>query len=544
MALAQSESDYRRLTTELTKFTRREPVNFSGLLEVVDSDADPIEFGGVFDPRTRRYLSAADEPGVSWEVGEQQVKPLMFYENRPGARFVLVGAMGAGKTEILVRAAAKLGTCFRNANIGMVSPTQQKMGIVWKKFKRIVPHSWILDESRRPLFEPPYIELVNGVKYQFLSAKAPSKQMGSPIHGWDWVAAFVDEEEQINDEAMHDTLSRGRDAPDGWYPVLSTCTISDDPEFRKRYAQYKADENVIVYPMAITANPWVEAAYVEHMRTQMPEREFAQRFLALEQPPARATYPRFDRKIHIQPVPNIGLTDVTRQVTGADYLIGHDPGELHDVSLVLKAYERREVVNGERVLERLWYVMGELTTDQTTSSEHAAALAEYLSDRFRAHEIEQDRNGMLRLREGTRTVVIRADPHGTSEGTPDVAVYQHFRKLGFDIRPAQYKRNADAASASKAGTLKREARIETVNTLIRSAAGRTRLFILADSRGHPTCPKLAQALEMSQRDDYGRSEQQRKDSHDLSHWPSALGFALWPYERPTQQQQVMTDARY
>jgi hypothetical protein len=447
--------------------------------------------------------------------------------------------MGAGKTEILVRAAARLGNEFCSAKIGMVAPTTSKLGTVFEKFCRILPNDWIVQIRERPMLEPPFVMLINRVKYQFMTASAPSKQKGTQIHGQDWVAAFIDEEEQVSDTAIYDVLSRGRDAPAGWYPVMSTCTISDDPDFRARYAKYKNDPNVTVYPMAITANPWVEQEYIDSMRRQMPPREFAQRFLAQEQPPARATYVNFDRDVHIRPLPEIGALDITRKVIGADYGIGHDPGELCDVSMVLKCYELRSVEAGRRFVERVWFVIGELTTERTTTEEHAAKLVAYLNDKFGAHRLHQLKDGTLELEEDSPTVTIRADPKGgSSKGVTSTATYRHFQKLLFDIRPAQYKRTTNPKLAHHHGTLMINDRIECINTLLLSAAGRTRLYLLADGQGNPVAEKLAQALEMSQRDEYGRPEMQRKDTHDMSHWPSGTAYLLWPYEKPHRSVEV------
>jgi hypothetical protein len=49
-----------------------------------------------------------------------------------------------------------------------------------------------------------------------------------------------------------------------------------------------------------------------------------------------------------------------------------------------------------------------------------------------------------------------------------------------------------------------------------------------------------EALEMSERDEAGKAEAQKKGASDLSHWPAALRYALWPYERVRSKQGITT----
>jgi hypothetical protein len=71
-----------------------------------------------------------------------------------------------------------------------------------------------------------------------------------------------------------------------------------------------------------------------------------------------------------------------------------------------------------------------------------------------------------------------------------------------------------------------------VDTLLHSAAGHTRLYVLADDRGNAYAERLAGSLEMSERDQNGEAETNRKDISDVSHWPCATGYALWSIEKP------------
>jgi hypothetical protein len=71
-----------------------------------------------------------------------------------------------------------------------------------------------------------------------------------------------------------------------------------------------------------------------------------------------------------------------------------------------------------------------------------------------------------------------------------------------------------------------------VNRLLFNAAENSRLFVACDENGSPEAPKLVEAFEQSERDANGRSETARKGTkQDRSHWPAALGYALWPTEK-------------
>lgn len=467
-----------------------------------------------------------------WTVSKQQLAPVNFFNTdelgnplEKRSRFVLVGGVGSGKSETGVRAIGRFQFDYRDAHIGVVAPTANKLGITWRKFLRLLHPSWISDVRMAPLMEPPFILLKNGNKFQFLTASAPSKQKGTQIHGLDWIGALIDEEEQCSDAAVGDVYDRGREAVDGWYPVISTCTISDDPEFRARLEKYEKKQSVIDYHMSIYANPYVTKEYIELQKERHTERDFAQRVLAQKQKPQRATYPSYSIDTHVRPLPDVlsaGVVDVTKNVVGAEYLIGHDMGENFDVSVILKAYE----IAGERI----WYVLNELTTERTTSDEHAAELVEFLQQTYGAHMLQRTRAGKLEVDPMSPQVVIRADPHGTSEGKADETAYRYFQAYGFRIRPATYKKTKNPANAADPGVIKVKARVAMLNVLFRNAAGRTRLYLAEASTGLAKAERLSNALSMSQNDEQFRPEKQRKDIHDLSHWPSSTGFALWGYE--------------
>jgi hypothetical protein len=189
-------------------------------------------------------------------------------------------------------------------------------------------------------------------------------------------------------------------------------------------------------------------------------------------------------------------------------LLGHDPGQLYDVSLLLKCYDVRG--------ERLWWVIDEITTKQTTSEEHVVAVTRRLRERWDMEhdEVDSDR------------VLVRCDPYGDSDARTDLSVYTVWRNAGYKILSAAYN-----AKGQGKGRVPKDAGIEMVNRLLCAASGKRRLFVACDDKGKSAAPKLVEALEMSERDESGKAETQKKGEGDLSHWCAALRYALWPYER-------------
>lgn len=526
MALAHVEWQYRRLLRSLQPYQQSKPINFSVELRVRDApELGPYRFGGMFDPLTCQWVGEAKEPAAIWEVGRGQLYPFQFIQRKEGERLVIVGAKGAGKTEVLPRLAIFYGMGLINADIGMLAPTHPRLSIMRNKFMRLLHPSWIADISA----EEGYIMLANRVKYEFLSLKMQSLAMGPPSQGRDWCAGFMDEEQNAHEMSVADVEARGRAAPEldtgkSYYPVVSTCTISDLPEFRERLARYRAEPDISVFRMEATANPFVPADHWERLRRRMTPRQYAQEVLALEQAPVRATYPAFERGKHIRPF-LLGAQDITERVTGGRALVGFDPGEMCHVSIYLKCYQPQKG-------RRIWFVVDELTTDRTTVEAHGVEMVR------RLEALGSEAVG------GWYPDDCRADPHGNTETRPDVTVYRQLQLMGIKVRPAVYRNSPNPAIAARPGTLKKNARIECVNRLLQDASGVTRLYILCDEDGRPVAPRLATALEMSQRDEYGRAEMDKKDEHDLSHWPAALGYALWPYERVKIEQVAVGGMSY
>ncbi len=508
MALAPVESRYRAAIKTIDRYTEPEPVNLSARVVVAGTGAAFV-LGGMLDPVSREYTGPAIEPAIEWTIGEGQLPPFNFASERKVSRFVCVGAMGAGKTEVLARAAVATALEFKNAQIGVVAPTSKRLRIIWKKIRKLMDPSWVV-AIRTHEGE---IELVNGVTLQFVAAKEYSAAIGSPIQGQDWVAAFVDEEQDVSDDALADVDMRGRDAPDGYYPVLSSCTLKDTPKWRTRLAKYNTQGGTRVYRMESTANPFVAPEYWESLRAKLSPRQYRLRVLALEAPPERAVFPEFTRNRHLRPIPRVGARDITRRFLGGafDMLIGHDPGKLVQVSEGFKLFD----VPGEP--DPVWWVVDELTTDGTPE-DHAKRLRERLRTRWDLQH--EDKRG-----EGLGQALIIADPYGESDNRPDIGCYRQFRRMGFVIK---------SASGKKGKPIHREARYQLGNRLLLDAAGRTRCYFAVGDDGAPVCDQLVAALEMAEKDERGDYKPE-KGRADQSHWIDAWLYGVWRFERERAQ---------
>ena len=260
----------------------------------------------------------------------------------------------------------------------------------------------------------------------------------------------------------------------------------------------------------------------ERMQRNMTTREWQRRGLALDVGPERMLYHTWDRARNLRPVPDLGAVDVTQQVLShlgknMGCLIGHDPGSIYDVSIILKAYLL------PKAKRHTWWVVDEVTTKGTTTEQHALELRTRLQEHHdMCVPIRRKPDQFDHIRP---FALIHCDPYGENDSKPDRSVYLQFRKLGFAIKSAAYK------NGKVARVIPREARIEMVCRLLCNAAGETYLNVACDRQNQPVAPRLVASLEMSERDEMGRPETQKKDERDQSHWPVSLGYALYKLER-------------
>jgi hypothetical protein len=337
-------------------------------------------------------------------------------------------------------------------------------------------------------------------------------------------------------DAHADIQARGRSAKDGKYYQLGTATAKDDPEWRTLRDKLEQSGLWLRRTLLGPRSPFVHPDHWESMKATMSLREYKRRVLAMDLPPETATYPEWSRETNLITVQDLGWSDVTRHElrgAGPNYtmLVGHDPGTTIDVSLFLRAYVsvRDEQRYHQGRVKPFWVVLGELNTEQSTTELHITKLLDTVRDRWQLNLM--DRKG--RVTGEVNQMLVHADPAGNSDARTDKSVYTQFANAQIRCRPAAWNQQHDGH-----GRVPREPAVEMVNTLFCSAAGERRLFVARNPDGSPAAPKLVAALESSERDLAGRAENQRKGKGDVSHWPAALRYALWPIERPRLQLQA------
>lgn len=470
--------------------------------------------GGIVDTKAAQpsIVGPSKSPRI-WYASEEQTA-IVLHDDPAKLGQLVYGSEGAGKTRALamwhyVQWLRHLG---ERREGGQTAPTSTRLEFVRREMFELFAPNWyryaVADER---------MTLCDGTRIQLVSTYRQSKAQGSPIQGFNWSWCGRDEaQDQI--EVHEDIESRGRSSKDGRYRQLATATAKDDSDWRTLRDRLLASGQWERRQLSIFQSPFVAPEFIEAKKATMTEREYRRRYGAEDLPPERAVYPAWDRKhnlIRVDPA----WSDVTeRELSrwGANYraLVGHDPGSLFDVSLVLRAYERR------RGLPPMWVVVDEVTTEQTTTEQHVAALLERVKDKWLLNQ--RGRDGTI----GPR-MLVRADPYGNNDSKPDRSCYTIFRNAGITVHPAAY--NDDGSGP---GRVPKNEGIEVVNTLLCSASGDRRLFIALDEHHKPVAPNLVRAIESSERDQDGKAETQKKNKHDQSHWPAALRYALWAIERP------------
>ena len=258
-------------------------------------------------------------------------------------------------------------------------------------------------------------------------------------------------------------------------------------------------------------------------------REYQRRVLAMDVGPEAQLYHCWKRRMdggspgNLRPIP-LGADDVTAEVLApylprGGLLIGHDPGKRQHVSVFLKAYRFR----GERIVR--WFVVDEVTSPDTTIDKHVAEVMEKVRKRWRCN-LKSSADG--RADPNAPQALVRIDPHTRGgDEHPGRDLYAVWRNAGLVARAAAYN-----PGTSDPATIKRESRFDMMNTLLCDVRGERRLLVACDDTGVPAASRLVNALESMERDAAGKGEADKKDGNDQSHWPAAVGYALWQIEHP------------
>lgn len=482
--------------------------------------------GGMLDTWRGEIVGPSVNPR-QWRCSPLQ-EPLILHDDDAPLWLLVQGSEGGGKTTtgamwLYMRALEHVGT---EREIGVTAPVTKRLGHVKKAIRKLWDPKWYRWKERDQAYQ-----FRAGPIIQLVSAHQQSEDEGSPIQGANWVACLSDEL-QDHHERNDDINSRGRDAPGKRYKRLCTSTFKDSTEWRNFRDVASKVKTWRFAKLLGLESPFQWPGWWETIRTGgITSREWQRRFLAMDVGPEAQLYHCWSRKLedgspgNLRPIP-LGAEDVTAEQL-APYaspgerltiLVGHDPGKRQHVSVFLKAYRFR----GEKVAR--WFVVDEVTTVDATIEKHVADVIARARSQWHAHQV--DRRGQADPTSGR--MLVRADPHTRSgDEHPDATMYTVWRAQGIKIRAAAYK-----PGSTEPGVIKREARFNLMNTLLCDVNGNRRLLVACDDTGRPAAPALVKALESMERNAEDRGEHEKKNGDDLSHWPAAVGYALWQIEHP------------
>lgn len=484
--------------------------------------------GGMLDTWTRQIVGPSARPRY-WQCSPQQ-EPLILHDAAQPVWTLIQGSEGAGKTVALAMwiYCRVLEHCGHDREIGVTAPVFPRLGHVKKAIATLWDARWYRWKERDQSYR-----FRAGPLVQLVSAHQQSEDAGSPIQGANWVACASDELQDHHDREA-DIVARGRSAPGGIYKRLCTSTFKDSTEWRNfRDTASKAPDWRVVKLLGLDS-PFVWPRHWERFKANgITLREYQRRVLAMDVGPEAQLYHCFARTVdgapgNIRPIP-LGAVDVTAEalapyLPNAGLLIGHDPGKRQHVSMFLKAYRFR----GDRVIR--WFVVDEVTTPDATLGAHIVEVTKHVREAWHCNAL--DWKG--RPDPESPSVLVRIDPHTRSgDAHPGQDFYTLWRKAGFVAKAAAYK-----PESTDPAVIKKESRFEMMNTLLCDVNGERRLFVACDDTGKQAAPRLVKAFESMERNEANEGETEKKNEDDLSHWPAAVGYALWQIERPRTGQAV------
>lgn len=470
--------------------------------------------GGILDTKSDPPRIIEGDAGLSqnpqtWYCSEDQ-EPLILHADSAPVGELALGGMGAGKTTagviwLYLRWLENIGTRLEG---GVTAPTETRLSLVLNELFRMWPRAWWSYNS-----ESKITTLCDGFRIRAVSTHRQSASQGSRLQGFNWVFWLGDElQDQIRE--FVDIQARLRAKTDGHAKRLATATAKDDPQWRTLKDSLIESGLWSLCTLLGPRSPFVHPNHWETMRLQTTERDYRRLVLAEDLPSESRLYSAFDRRENLRPIP-LAARKITSRILSAKsnnprhaLLFGNDPGTAKAATIFLDAYDVRGEV--------CWWVRAELFTLHETIEQHAVKTLDVCRKRFGVN-----------VRPDAEIAHGRAMPVGAAEDKPDQDLYRIYKRIGLDVRPAQYRKDGTGT-----GVIKKESRIGMVNMLFCDATGRRRLFVECDDQGKPVAPLLVAALEMMERDDKGRAEHEEKNvRHDKSDLPAALGYALYPYEK-------------
>lgn len=497
-------------------------------------------FGGIVDTKLPKpaFVAPSAKPAI-WYASLDQAAALVGAMTEEALEQLVRGSEGSGKSTVIAQwhALQVLRHLGERRLGGQTAPTQTRLGFVRDEMFRLYPRTWYRHFKALDVFV-----FCDGSRVQMISTHKQSEAQGSPLQGYNLSWGGMDET-QDSAEVHEDMESRGRSARDGLFPQLRTATNKDHPRWRTLRALL-AEAGWTTRTLSIFRSPFVDPRFIEKKKRTTSKREFLRRYgdpKTGEIPdlaPESMLYHGFERdadgnRLNVKRIPANArrITSlVLRRKCGQpklkirgevvdgvyDLLGGHDPGAAKGGTIYLDAFDVPGVPGVS------WWVRGETFHERETTEVSARNILARVRKGF---------GGRLLNQAGQREIVhVRAQPFGQSEKKPTENLYRIFRAEGLDVRAAQYKQDGTGT-----GVIGKDDRINMLNALFDGGIdGHRRLFVEADEQGLPVAPKLVEALETMERDEKGRAETGPKTiEEDKSDLPAALGYALWPFEKPS-----------
>lgn len=482
-------------------------------------------FGGVVDTKASPPRIIPGSEGISrnpqvWHCSEDQERVILHDDAEPVGKLAR-GGMGAGKTTAgivwcYLRWLEELGT---RHEMGITAPTETRLSLVFNELFRMFPAQWWRYNS-----ETKILTLCDGFRVRGVSTHRQSASQGSRLQAFNWVALLDDEGQDSVDEFIH-KMARLRSKTNGRAKRLMTVTAKDDPAFRTLEQSMLGSGVWMLHSLLGPNSPFIDPHHWDTMKRSMTERDYRRLVLAEDLPSESRLYSTFDRKLNIRPIP-LGAKHVTSVVikkkTGQDARgvgMGHDPGAAKAGTVWCDAYLLpRKIAEeyGAPFDEPVWFVRAELFTLHEEPEVHALKALDITRKRFACNVVPHGPQAH-----------VRSQPLGAAEDKPDMTTLAIWKRVGFDIKVAQYSKTGQGV-----GVIKKDSRIGVVKTLFCNAYGKRRLFLESDDRGVCLTPQLLTALETMERDHRGRAETEEKNvKHDKSDLPAALGYWMWPLEK-------------
>jgi hypothetical protein len=464
----------------------------------------PRVYGGRYDSWAKRYVGEAEQ------VGEILITPgqIEFAEfDEPGVIHLLaIGPPGGGKTMAAVVRICRCLAEWPHQTGGVMAPVRDSAEIVLDKLlDTIGPLGWIKGNPRRDRILQ--VTCVNDARVIFRGAQKATKSRGATNQGHDWAWAVNDEQQDQSDEALRETLFRGRRAGTK-YRMYSTLTNQARAAVQQRIANSKQNPAHRVIAFSAKSNTAIEGAWWEVHKSELSPEDYRRFILNEDVPYEGLIYPRFTQAL-VRPVPP-GMRDVTTEVIAAKFPYLTD-GEVKRLGAGQDWGTKAQATEFVRCLEdqhghRSWWVRGEVVSSGGVGTDrHAQQVIRWLGA-----------NGYT-----PGQVLIQADPHiykDASDGA-DKSDYDTFRKAGLTTRKASSQQ------------INRRNRFAMINALLEDANGVHRLFIERLPSGLPAAPRLVESFTTYSYGANGEPEQFNKDARDVSHSTDALGYWLWAFER-------------